>query len=75
MNALKFLFGFAVGLGLGWAVGSLLAPRSGQETQSLVREKIDAVLEEGRRAAEVTRAEMEAQLAAHRAPRPAGSPP
>ena len=32
---------FVVGLGIGVAVGMLLAPRSGEETRQLLREKAD----------------------------------
>jgi len=33
------IFGFLVGLGAGAALGILLAPRSGQKTRTLIREK------------------------------------
>jgi gas vesicle protein len=57
---------------LGAVAGLLLAPQPGDELQSLIRERYDEVMEEGRRAAAERRAELEAQFAdAKRAPRPA----
>lgn len=52
----------AAGLVLGAAVGAglviLLAPRSGAETRRLVQERVDAILAEGRHAAEQRRLEL-----------------
>ncbi|HLX58461.1 MAG TPA: YtxH domain-containing protein [Ktedonobacteraceae bacterium] len=36
---MKFIFGLAVGFGLGIAVGLLLAPQSGEDTRSLLGEQ------------------------------------
>ncbi|HUV93537.1 MAG TPA: YtxH domain-containing protein [Anaerolineae bacterium] len=36
---MRFLFGVLVGGILGWVVGVLLAPQSGQETRSMIGEK------------------------------------
>jgi len=66
---IRFIYGFLAGLGIGLSLGLLFAPRSGEDVQASVREKINWVLEEGRRAAKERQAELEAELAAARAPR------
>jgi len=48
---------------LGAAIGLLLAPQSGTETLELVRGRVEAILEEGRQAAERSRADAHARLA------------
>jgi gas vesicle protein len=64
------LAGFVLGSVVGGAVGLMLAPRPGRETQAVIRNRVNLVLEEGRRAAEDRRAELEAQFAeARRTPR------
>jgi len=69
-DALDFFGGLLLGAVVGGAVAMLLAPRSGSETQSIIRSRIDEVIEEGRRAAAERRAELEAQFAeAKRVPR------
>ena len=75
MGVVKFLFGFIFGLSVGWTIGTLLAPASGSDTQSRLRQKLDAVMQEGRRAADERRAELEAQFLVAKAKRPAGAPP
>ncbi len=69
-DAFDFFRGLLLGAVVGGAVALLLAPRSGSETQSLIRNRMDEVIEEGRRAAAERRAELEAQFAeAKRVPR------
>lgn len=69
-KVLDFLGGAALGAVVGGAIGLALAPRSGRETQAVIRDRVNLVLEEGRRAAEDRRAELEAQFAeARRTPR------
>ena len=63
MRLMRFLAGFVVGLSLGAAIGLLLAPQSGAETLELVRGRVQGVLDEGRQAAERTRADAHARLA------------
>lgn len=63
MRLMRFLAGFVIGLSIGAAVGLLLAPQSGSETVNLVRGRVQAVLDEGRQAAEQTRADAHARLA------------
>ena len=60
---INFLTGFIVGMSLGAAIGLLLAPQSGSETLTLVRGRVNEVMEEGRQAAERTRADAYARLA------------
>ncbi|MCP4538053.1 MAG: YtxH domain-containing protein [Chloroflexi bacterium] len=59
-------FGFLVGLLSGAVVGAaiaiLLAPKSGQDMQEQMRDRVQGLIEEGKRAAAVRRAELEAQL-------------
>jgi gas vesicle protein len=64
MRFLRFLFGLLCGVAVGWVIGSLLAPRSGREVQEELRHRIELVIEEGRRAAEARKAELEAELQA-----------
>jgi gas vesicle protein len=63
MRLINFLTGFIVGIALGGAIVTLFAPQSGSETRERFRSRIEAVLEEGRHAAESTRAEAHARLA------------
>ena len=74
MKLLKFLLGIAVGMAVGWSLGTLFAPQSGKETQEMARQRVDWIREEARGAAEQRRTELEAQFAALKTPRPAGSP-
>lgn len=73
MKVVRFVSGMLLGLALGWAVGSLFAPRSGQEMQQEVRRRIELVIDEGRRAAEERRAELDAELASAQKAPPAGA--
>jgi len=60
---LDFLGGIVLGAAVGAAVGLLLTPQSGEDLKRQVRERVNLVLEEGRRAAAERRAELEAQFA------------
>jgi gas vesicle protein len=62
-KALDFLAGVALGALVGGALGLLTAPRSGMATQAAIRDRVNLVIEEGRRAAAERRAELEAQFA------------
>lgn len=59
---MRFLTGFIVGTSMGAAIGLLFAPRSGEQTVELIKGRVQFVLEEGRLAAEQTRADAYARL-------------
>lgn len=63
-KVISFLAGLLAGAMVGAAAAILLAPYSGSELQGQVRARVQALIEEGRRAAAARRAEMEAQLEA-----------
>ena len=60
---ISFVIGMIVGGLFGAAVAILLAPKPGKELQADIKHEVDSVLEEGHRAAEARRAELEKQLA------------
>jgi gas vesicle protein len=63
MRLINFLAGFIVGVVLGGAIVTLYAPQPGSETRERFLSRFEAILEEGRRTAESTRAEAHARLA------------
>jgi gas vesicle protein len=67
--------GFLAGLMSGAIVGAvaalLLAPMSGQELQTQTRDQFDHLIDDARHAAETKRVQLEAQLEALKAPKPA----
>lgn len=60
---ISFVAGLIVGGIIGAVVAALAAPKSGQQLQTDIRKEVDSVIEEGRRAANARRAELEKQLA------------
>ena len=58
----SFLAGLLAGAVVGAAAAILLAPYSGTELQDRARSRVQALIEEGKRAAAARRAELEAQL-------------
>jgi len=64
LKALRMVCGFSLGLILGAGAVLLFAPRSGPETQGVIRQRIQEILSEGRRAAEIRRLELSAQFEA-----------
>ena len=60
---IRFVFGFTIGLILGAAAVLLTAPQSGSDLQQSVRNRVDEVMAEGRRAAAQRRAELTQRLA------------
>ena len=62
MRFMKFLTGLVVGTSLGAAIGFLFAPQSGEETIELIQSRFQGILDEGRQAAEQTRADAYARL-------------
>ena len=67
-RVLSFLFGLIIGGLVGVATALLLAPVSGSELQTQIRERADYIQLEVRKAATEKRAELEEQLTARRAP-------
>ncbi len=63
MGTFKFLVGFAVGAAVGLFVGSLMAPED-SELQAEARSILQEAIEEGKRAAEERRRQMEGRLRA-----------
>ncbi len=71
---MRRIFGFLIGLFVGWLVGStlalLFAPESGEQLRGELRARSNSFLGEIKSAAETRRQELEKQLAELRAPRP-----
>ena len=68
---LSFLSGALLGAFIGAITVLLLTPKSGESIRSELRHEVDAVLEEGRRASEIRRKELEAQFLQMRGDQPA----
>jgi gas vesicle protein len=64
-----FLAGLMSGIVVGGVSALLLAPTSGRELQSRAREQFDTLIEDAKTAAETKRVQLEAQLAALKAPK------
>ncbi|MCC7354032.1 MAG: YtxH domain-containing protein [Anaerolineae bacterium] len=60
---MDFLSGLVAGALVGGAIGLLLSPQPGSETQQGLRARVTEIIEEGKRAAAQRRAELEAELA------------
>lgn len=61
-KASSVLSGLVVGALLGAALVLLLTPRSGEETRQWIQDEVDAVLEQGKLAAEERRLELTRQF-------------
>jgi gas vesicle protein len=70
------MFGFLIGIFVGWLVGStiamLLAPESGEKLRGELRSRSTGFVTEIKSAADTRRKQLEDQLATMRAPRIAG---
>lgn len=66
----SFVIGFLFGAVIGAAVAAFMAPREGAALRAEIRQRLEAIAEEGRRAAAERRAELEAQFAQARQFRP-----
>ena len=70
---MRRMFGFLIGIFVGWLVGStlalLLAPESGEKLRGELRARSTNFMGEIQSAAEVRRKQLEDQLAVMRAPR------
>ena len=60
---MRFLAGFMIGMLIGVVAVLLTTPQSGSDLQQGVRSRFEDILAEGRKAAELRRAELEARLA------------
>jgi len=60
---MRFLAGFVIGMVIGVVAVLLTTPQSGSDLQEGVRARFEDILAEGRKAAELRRAELEARLA------------
>jgi gas vesicle protein len=67
-RVLSVSLGLLVGAAMGAGLVLLFAPRSGAETQGLIRSRVQDVLSEGRRAAELRRIELNERLQALKQP-------
>ncbi|TET49959.1 MAG: YtxH domain-containing protein [Anaerolineales bacterium] len=63
-KAFSFLVGIAAGAVVGAVTAMLLAPESGAELQQRIRQRAASLMEEGKRAADLRRSELETQLEA-----------
>jgi gas vesicle protein len=70
---MRKIFGFLIGLFVGWLVGStmalLFAPESGEKLRGELRQRSSSFMGEVQSAAETRRKQLEEQLTALRAPR------
>ena len=70
---MRRIFGFLIGIFVGWLVGAiaalLLAPLAGDELREEIRVRSSGFLGEIKGAAETRRVQLEQELAAMRAPR------
>jgi gas vesicle protein len=62
MRVINFVAGFLVGTALAAIAVLLTTPQSGTELQRNIRGRFDTIVEEGRKAATVRRAELEERL-------------
>jgi gas vesicle protein len=67
-KVLRIMAGLLLGAVVGAGLVLLFAPRSGADTKRLIQERVDAVLAEGRQAAETRRLELTARLDALKEP-------
>lgn len=58
----SFLLGFLLGALVGAAIAILLAPEAGDEMRRRAKVRVDQIVEEGKRARDERKAELEAQL-------------
>ena len=69
-KAIRFVSGFTMGLCAGAIAGLLLSPASGDELRHTVGGRLQAIIEEGQRAASQRRAELQQEFANARRIRP-----
>ncbi|HQZ23210.1 MAG TPA: YtxH domain-containing protein [Thermoflexales bacterium] len=59
----NFIAGAVLGGLIGGAAGTILAPKSGNELRKQIRREVNAILDEGRKAADDRESELRQQLA------------
>ena len=64
MCFLRWALGFTVGLLVGWGMGRIFAPESGQAVRRTLRARYEEIAAEARQAGETKRLEMQARYAA-----------
>lgn len=62
MRILKFITGMFIGATLGAVIVLLIAPQSGEETQMMVTEKLDALKDEAKKAFDTRKMDLEKQI-------------
>jgi gas vesicle protein len=62
LRVINFIAGLLTGVAIGYALTLLLVPRSGEETRFLIRQRLRSILEEGQRAADTRRRELQERL-------------
>jgi gas vesicle protein len=62
-KTLSIMGGLTLGAALGAVAVLLLTPQSGEDLKQMIRDRVNLIMEEGRRAAAERRAELEAQFA------------
>jgi hypothetical protein len=65
---IKLLLGLGFGAGAGYAIALWLSSEQGQENVRRIRQRIDMVIAEGKRASDERRSELEAELARAKGP-------
>jgi len=69
-KTVSFLIGLLAGAVVGVTAAMLLTPTSGSELQQRLRSRVQELVDEGKKAANARRAELEAQLEAFKRGRP-----
>jgi gas vesicle protein len=64
----RIVAGMVVGATIGAGLVLLFTPRSGVDTQQMIRERVEAILLEGRQAADTRRLELQTQFEALKQP-------
>jgi len=62
MRTLNFVYGLLIGAALGAIIVLLTTPQSGQDIQNATKDKFNMLVDEGRKASEARRAELEARM-------------
>lgn len=69
-KSLRFMEGLVLGAALSAALVLLFTPQSGDQTRQMIRDRVQEIADEGRRAAEERRLELTAQFERLKEPTP-----